>query len=703
MKRPHHLLALPLLLACACGPSDAPSPAAETVAPARSLPLNVVVITLDTTRADALGAYGQTLPATPRIDALAANGLLFEQALTSAPSTLPSHSTLFTGKHPYAHGVRSNFGYVLPEANVTLAEVLRSRGYRTAAEIAAPVLARGRQLEQGFDVYRDPGKVETLVERFEEQQAGRSRLTRNAEEITRFGVEFLRENRARPFLLWLHYFDPHHPYEPPFEFARRIPGSPYHAEVARTDDAVGHIVDEIERLGLRERTLMVVTADHGEGLGQHAEDSHTFFVYDTTMRVPLIFWGADVVPRGRQVSSLVRLVDVAPTLLDLLGAPLPPGMQGVSLRPLLEDPTADLSLTGYGESIEPAANFGSSVLRFVREGRWKYIHKLEPELYDVRKDPDETRNLASQHPEVVDRLRESLHALIASAPRKPGGAEVEMDAETIVRLQALGYVGGQAPSGLSDELAALEVRGPDPSTRSEDVLNVALGYGHLLQQRFAEAEVLFRRVFERNPDSVASLRALIAAVNKQERHDELEPLLRRAIELEPERAVYKSHLAKVLRKRGELDEAEDLFRQALLLDACAVRVRLHLSDLLRESKRYDEQVALLEAGDDACFESVVVRNGLAYALATAPSDAFRDGERALRLAEAAVEETDGEHPGYLDSLACAHAELGQFDRAVEVQKRAIVLVKGRVLPPVILENYEKHLARFEAGEAVRAP
>ena len=273
------------------------------------------------------------------------------------------------------------------------------------AEIAAPVLARRTQLDQGFDVYRDLKASRSILELIDEKRGGwLGGGQRSAEEITRNGIEFLRESAGRPFLLWLHYFDPHVPRDPPEPFKSQVPASDYHAEVRRADHHVGLVLDELERLGLRERTIVMLTADHGEGLGEHDEGTHSFFVYDTTMRVPLVFWGAAAIPRGRRVASLVRLVDVAPTTVDLLGLPPLENAQGVSLRPLLEDPGADLGLTGYGESIEPTITFGSSLLRFVRVGNWKYIHKLEPELYDVGADPGETRNLAAQHPDVAARL-----------------------------------------------------------------------------------------------------------------------------------------------------------------------------------------------------------------------------------------------------------------------------------------------------------
>jgi arylsulfatase A-like enzyme len=686
----------------ACGPDGERS--SDAAASRAGGPLNVVVFTLDTTRADALGVYGQTLPVSPRIDAMAADGLLFEQALSSAPSTLPSHATLFTGKHPYAHGVRSNGGYRLSEANLTLAELLRAHGYRTHAEIAAPVLASKMHLDQGFDVYRDPKASRSVLDQLDQQRRGWiGGGQRPAEEITRNGIEFLRENAGRPFLLWLHYFDPHVPHAPPEPFKSQIPASDYHAEVRRADHHVGLVLDEIERLGLRERTIAVLTADHGEGRGEHDEDTHSFFVYDTTMRVPLVFWGASAIPRGQRVGSLVRLVDVAPTIVDLLGLPPLETAQGVSLRPLFEEPDADLELTGYGESIEPTLAFGSSVLRFVRLGSWKYIHKLEPELYDVGADPAESRNLAAEHPEVAERLRARLEELLAAAPAKPEDSEMELDAETLAELQALGYMGGRTSEKLDDELALLELRGPDPTHRIDDLRYFVAGWGDIRARNFGRAERRFLRVWKNNPDSPFVLYSLIQAVSNLDRDDDLIELLRRGIELEPDSVEYRLTLARKLQEKGETEEAERRLREALALDTCSAKARLQLAELMRAVTRYEEQLAVLEAGDDSCRERVIVTNGLAYALATSPRDSLRDGPRALRLAQAAVAETEGRHPDYIDTLAAAYAETGDFERAIAEQRRAIAMLEGHDLPEGVVESFQRHLAAFESGEPVREP
>ncbi len=683
-----------LLLAVAvpgCGGAEAPGPR----------DWNVVVVTLDTTRADALGAYGQPLPVTPRIDAMAQQGVLFEQVASTSPSTLPSHATLFTGKDPFAHGVRSNQGYQLSDQNLTLAEVLRDAGWRTGATIAAPVLASGRGLDQGFEVYDEPflGMAD-FAERAQAKDV--VRIDRPAEEVTEAALAFLREHAAERFLLWVHYFDPHYPQQPPEPFASRLE-DPYLAEVSRADHHVGRLLDELEARGLSERTVVVLTADHGEGRGEHGEDTHAFFVYDTTMRVPLVFWGAGV-PQGRRVSSLVRTVDMAPTLLDLLGLPPLPDARGVSLRPLFDDPAGDLGLLAYGESMEWISTFGGDALRTVREGRWKYVHKLEPALYDIEADPGENTNLARKHPTVSARLRQRLEELLRAAPEKPPDAEAELTPEELAALAALGYLVGRTPAALDDEVATLELSGPDPVHRTTDLGFFVEAVGWLERgSRVDAAERRLRWLWERNPGSPQILEFWIDSLLRLERVDEALPLLRRALELEPGSVSARQDLAKILDARGESAEARRLLREAVELDPCAGGSWLRLSVSARRQGQRARSRELLEEGMAACPESPVLRNALAFSLATSPVADERDGARAVRLAEAVVEESEGQHPDYLDTLAAAYAEQGELERALETQRRALSLVEGRDLPPELVEPLRRHLATLESGEPIRTP
>jgi arylsulfatase A-like enzyme/Flp pilus assembly protein TadD len=695
-----------ILLPLGCGQEPGAEPSAAGGRAQGEAPLNVLLITMDTTRADALGCYGQRIETTPNIDRLAAEGTLFEQVVASAPNTLPSHSSILTGKEPYAHGTRSNFGYVLSEGNVTLAEVLRSRGYRTAAEIAAPVIGRRTKIDQGFDHYRDLDSfdVRRKVVSFREG-SGPEQVEmpeREAGDITRRGLEFLRAHRDQTFFLWLHYFDAHQIHRPPESFRRLRPDSPYHAEVMYVDYNVGQIASELTRLGLRAKTLLVLTSDHGEGLGEHGEGTHSFFVYDTTMRVPLIFWGPELVPRGRRHPSLVRTVDIAPTILDLLDLPALSGVQGVSLRPLMTGSSQDLELTGYGESIEARASFGTSILRFIREGRWKYIHKVNPQLFDVLVDPGELRDLASGRADIAERLRTRLYQLIAEAPAKPVGAEVPLDAETLSQLMALGYVGPSSAPEIDDEAAELELMGSDPTTMIGEIALLAEAQGKLKKKDYQKAAEMFGDLWRKYPDSASLLKHLIDALSALERYDEAIPLLRRAIELDPGFLSHYTLLAAMVREKGDVEEAERLLQIAVEMDPCASPPRVKYANLLASLERYAQQLQLLETGVEQCPDSQEFLNDYAYALATCPEDALRDGAKALRIAQRLVAEARVANPAYLDTLAAAYAEVGEFGKAVETSRKALALLQNREISEEVIAAFQDNLELYQAGRPVRA-
>lgn len=654
------------------------------------VPQHLVLITLDTVRADGLGAYGQPKPTTPRIDEMAAEGVLFLDVLSSSPSTLPSHATIFTGKFPFSHGVRSNDGFRLPEENVTLAEVLSERGWVTRAEVAAPVLNASKRLDQGFGEYNNPAEDLSILERIASSDDHRG--TRPADEVTRRGLEFLRENAGNPFFLWLHYFDAHQPYDPPDRFSEGL--GPYHAEIRRIDHHVGTVLDEIEALGLRDRTLLVLTADHGEGLLQHGEETHSFYVYDSTMRVPLIFWG-DGMPRGIRIRPLVRTVDIAPTILALLDVPSPPGLEGVSLVPIMRDPRLDLGLVAYGESIESTRAFGSSVLRFVRVGPWKYIHKPDPELYRVDEDPGEVQNVVSERWRVTRRLKKRLHELVeGSGPA--GEAEVVLDDRQREQLRALGYLPA-ASSAASEDFDSLEPREPDPNAFLQEISLYAHGWGLMSEGDYDTALENARELTRRLPESPIGPSLAVDVLRRTDRTEELLEVLPVAIERSPEDTGLLDLLGERLIESGRENEAETALRMALSIHPCEVRPRLRLTMMLGAAGREVEQLALLEEAHRACPGTPALQNALAYILATARDPELSDPERALGLSVEVVQGADERHPGHLDTLAAVYARLGDFKRAAKLQGEALLLVREAGVSGDLDETFESRLRAYEAG------
>ncbi|HXV37138.1 MAG TPA: sulfatase-like hydrolase/transferase [Myxococcota bacterium] len=700
-----YLACLALLLAACQRESEAPAAPSAPAEAARPAALNVVLITMDTTRADALGSYGQPRPITPNLDRLAGEGVQFLQCVSSAPSTLPSHSTLFTGRHPFVHGVRSNSGYVLADENATLAEALRAHGYKTAAEVAAPVVGQHTRLDQGFDHYHDlrfPDiRRKTIRVRDGEEEKVVEVEEREAEDVTRFALRFLEQNRTEKFFLWLHYFDAHQPYSPPGRFYATSSESPYHGEVQYVDEQIGRVMQAIEGLALRDRTLVVVTADHGEAMGEHDEKTHMHFVYDGTMRVPLLLWGASV-PAGLRIASLVRTVDVAPTVLDMLGLPALEDIQGTSLLPLLKGDALDLSLVGYGESIEPRIVFGASVLRFVRKGDWKYIHKIKPELFDVARDPRELQNRSSEHPEIIEQLRTELSDLVENSPPRIVGARVAIDAEAAAQLEALGYTAAAPSEPLDDEIALLEVTGVDPTDLAEDMNLVSLASGLKVTQEYEESAAAYREVLARYPDSVVLLMKLNQVLIKLGRDDERFDVLTRVIELAPETANAYSDLAQIVFRRGDAAEAERLLEASLAIEPCAASPRATLAHLAEQRGDRARQLEWLRTGIEQCPRDDGLLNNYAYALATSPEADHRDGEEALRIALQITEGELGRRPDFLDTLACAHAELGDFASAVRVAEQALALLEVSGDAERV-EEARAHLAEFRAGRPVREP
>ena len=399
---------------------------------APAAPVSVVMITLDTTRADRLSPYGFMNVSLPHLERLAREGVVFDQATSVAPMTLPAHTSLFTGLLPPRHGVRDNADPALAETETTLAEVLRARGLRTGAFVGSLVLDPGRGLRQGFDEYRGVDST---------GRPGPAGRQRRADAVVDDALRWVDAADGSPYFLWVHLYDAHVPYDPPEPYASIYGHNPYVGEIAFADSQIGRLLDALDARQLMERTIVIVAGDHGESLGDHGEQDHGVFVYESVLRVPLIIRAPAFSPR--RVGAVVRLIDVMPTVLDLLEIPAPRA-DGVSLVDLLTGQRSTLDLEAYSESEYPR-RLGWSPLRALRDGRFKLIDAPRPELYDLDHDPFEERNLYDERPATAAAMTRRLHVLARSPSATGRESPTALPSRVTAELAALGYVGSRAP------------------------------------------------------------------------------------------------------------------------------------------------------------------------------------------------------------------------------------------------------------------
>jgi len=421
--------------------------------------VSLLLITLDTTRADHLGTYGLSGAKTPHLDRLAAEGIRYEHAYSPAPITLPAHASLMTGLYPFEHGVRDNGTFRLSEGAVTLAEILQRRGYRTGAAVGAFVLDRRFGLAQGFDHYDDAMPPE--------RSAGPFGFTeRGAPAVTDAALAWFDEHGHHPFFLWVHYFDPHAAHDPHVDDPELAALLPYDAEIAYMDREIGRLVDRLRTAQRDAQTLIVVAADHGEGLWEHGEISHGYFVYQSTLRAALILRLPDAARTGIAIAQPVSLVDVFPTVLEQLGIE-PPAVSGRVL-PTGGDSEDAKERSIYFENYAVAYSFGLHPLRGIVRGHDKWIDAPRPERYDLAADPHETENRYTPEDALSEELRAAANELLDDAAHTAahyGDTILEPDAEITARLLALGY---QSARIAPDELT----RGPDPKDKVADLREV---------------------------------------------------------------------------------------------------------------------------------------------------------------------------------------------------------------------------------------
>jgi choline-sulfatase len=601
---------LPLALAMALGMSTACKRAPEPdIASTPASSPNVLLITVDTLRADRLGCYGYGLAQTPHTDRLADEGVRIEHAIAPTPITLPSHTSILTGLEPPAHGVRGNGAFRVPDGVQTLAESLKAEGYQTQAFVSADVLHRRFNLNQGFDGYDD--------DLWSEAKGSGTRMWQRSGQRTMDRVLHWLDARTEssppsPFFLWVHLFDPHAPYEPPEADAKRS-ATPYDGEITSVDRQIGRLVKALE--------------DHGESLGEHREATHAMFIYESTQRVPLIFRYPRKLPAGRVYDGAARSVDIMPTILSLAGKKSGE-TQGTDLSKAFASGSSSALPVQYSESFHPKLMYGMARLEGVRHGSWTYIRAPRPELYDRRTDPGELRNLlegggSSAAAARALELEGALTRVVEDSKRFTSLAEANpLDPQTVTMLQALGYMddsgapenlGGIDPKdgiGIVEEVGralALPDAG-DCTTRVRSVLKRLPGYVHawntlagcalqtgdlkaaqeaylqslahepkqpevrlrvgqidFSQGRNESARRHYAQALELLPDLVDAILATGAVDVREGRWDEAIRWYKRAIDVEPKRTDAYLQLAEIYFSKGELAEARSWYEKALLV------------------------------------------------------------------------------------------------------------------------------------------
>lgn len=617
---------------------------------------NLLLVTLDTVRADRLGSYGYGAAETPWLDRLARDGVRFAQASATVPLTLPSHASILSGLLPPHHGLRNNGLGTFPEGPATLATLLGGEGYRTGAFIGAFVLDHRFGLARGFEVYddeipRDPGGGTVL----EAERPGREVVDRA---LAWLGAD---TGTSRPFFLWVHLYDAHAPYTPPSPFHERHAGEPYDGEIAAVDEQVGRLLQELERRGLAGRTVVAVAGDHGEGLGEHGESTHGLLLYESTLRVPLLL-RAPGVEAGRVVRTPVSLADVAPTLAGLLGKRFPqePEIDGRDLSGSLRDgdepPPADL----YAETQYPAI-FGWSPLASLRRRGLKYIAAPAPELYDLTRDPGEAQNLAGRTEEgtlrgFTGRLA-GIEAGAIEAPRSGG------DAETRARLASLGYASARpTPARRADDPAAA-----DPKAMVGLFERFERAHAQIRGGGAAEALAELQALVAADPRNAVFRGELARAWRDQGEFAKAVPLYRQAAADAPDDPDAWYNLASALQEAGQTAEAREAIQRAVHLDPARPEAHNTLALLLLAEGRPDQAHQELELSTALDPRNATAFNNLGNVLRGLgrPEEAERAYQRAIAVAPRYAEPLNGLGTLEVERDRPAQA-LSYFDRALRL-------------------------------------
>ena len=512
---------------------------------------NVLLITLDTTRADKIGAYGYDKAKTPNIDTLASKGVKFVNAYCQVPLTLPSHCSIFTGTYPLYHHVHNNGFYYLDEDQVTLAEVLKSNNFQTAAFVSSFTVDSRFGIGQGFDYFDDTFLADEMFKNF--------RSERPAEKVFESFRDWLDEHSKNKFFCWVHFYDPHLPYFPPSPYREEFSDSPYDGEIAYMDFYVGKTIEKLKEQGVFQKTLIILAGDHGEAFGENGESDHGLFLYNSTLKVPLVFHAENKIPPGLEIPSSVRLIDIMPSILDMLGVEVPDKVQGTSLLPYI-DSQKEESLPSYIETVYPKEYYGWSELSGLVEKEWKYIRAPKPELYNLLEDPEERNNLFFVKKKIADDMSKNLDRMIQEYAIDVDVQTRKLSLEEQERLRSLGYVGGATGEKRS------ETELPDPKDKLEEFSLIHQARMAVSSGEFEEAAEKYRRILDLNPDVPWNYVNLAVTLNNLEKSEAAIQILEQGLNRVPESFVLLSRLGHFHLRAGNFEKAFEISQAALRID-----------------------------------------------------------------------------------------------------------------------------------------
>ena len=716
---------------------------------------HIILISIDTCRADYLSCYGYRLKTTPNIDALANESILFENVVTPSPLTLPAHSTMLTGTIPPYHGARMNTNYRLGDSNLTIAEILRKNGYKTGAVIGTSVLESQFGISQGFENYNDRflGKREPGFEH-----------RRRAAEVSNFAVKWLAENANEDFFLFLHYFDPHAQYIPPEPFASKFADNPYAGEIAYTDYCIGQVINKLKDLNIYDSTLLIITSDHGESIGEHGENTHGYFIYNPTIKVPLIFKLPEK-NEPKRIKETVGLVDIVPTILSQLGVLIPSHVQGKSLSGYFDEKTENQeNRYFYCESLVPTMLKCNS-LHGLACNDWKYIQTSRPELYDLKNDPNEINNLIDNEPKQSALLKNRLKKILAlQSRRNQTDSKFQADQESIERLKGLGYLGGnvseneQLTEGGDDpkdyvklynqivELLILRAKGQKEEAKSacEEILHQRPGLGEIYnvlgnilkeEADFEGAMKHFSMALKskpkNDPDNSIFHCNLADILAKQGKDDEAVYHYSQALRINPNHSKSHCHLATILLKRGNINDAFEHLSKALKINPNDSEAHYHLATILAGQGKSDQAIkhfsetvkltpdhAIVHYHFANCLASAgkteqaiseyhqtlhlspdrpEPANQLAWILATHRQTKYRNPAEAVRLAELACRKTNYNNAEFLNTLAAAYASAGRNMEAIKTAEKALRLARSKGQQNLAAE-IQRRLQMYKHGQ-----